>query len=100
IIVSVEPEAETPGTHLLSNAYPNPFNPQSQFTLAVAQDQFVTAELYNTLGQRVATLFSGTVEANQVQSVAIDGAGLASGTYVVRITGERFTDALRVTVLK
>ena len=96
----VEVTVETPGTHLITRAYPNPFNPQSQFTLAVAQDQRVTAELYNTLGQRVSTLFNGTVEANQAQLVTIDGAGLASGMYVVRVTGERFADALRVTLLK
>ncbi|MDX1408511.1 MAG: T9SS type A sorting domain-containing protein, partial [Saprospiraceae bacterium] len=97
---NVEVTVETPGTHVLSNAYPNPFNPQSQFTLAVAQDQLVTAELYNALGQRVATLFNGTVEADQSQLVTIDGAGLASGTYIVRVTGESFADALRVTLLK
>ncbi len=97
---NVEVSVETPGTHLISSAYPNPFNPQSQFTLAVAQDQVVTAELFNTLGQRVAVLFTGTVEANQAQLVTIDGAGLASGMYIVRINGERFSDALSVTLLK
>ena len=96
----VEVTIETPGTHLISNAYPNPFNPQSQFTLAVAQEQHVTAELYNTLGQRVAILFEGTVEANQSQLVTIDGAGLPSGMYIVRVNGERFADALSVTLLK
>ena len=96
----LEVTVETPGTHMLTSAYPNPFNPQSQFTLAVAQDQIVTAELFNTLGQRVAVLFSGTVEANQAQLVTIDGAGLASGMYVVRVIGERFSDALSVTLLK
>ena len=29
----LEVAVETPGTHLLTSAYPNPFNPQSQFTL-------------------------------------------------------------------
>ncbi len=96
----VEVTIETPGSHVLSSAYPNPFNPQSQFTLAVAQEQHVTAELFNTLGQRVAVLFNGTVEANQSQLVTIDGAGLASGTYVVLVNGENFSDALSVTLLK
>jgi len=96
----LEVTVETPGTHLISSAYPNPFNPQSQFTLAVAQDQVVTAELFNTLGQRIAVLFTGTVEANQSQLVTIDGAGLASGMYIVRVNGERFSDALSVTLLK
>ena len=68
--------------------------------MAPAQEQHVTAELFNTLGQRVAVLFNGTVVANQSQLVTIDGAGLASGMYVVRVTGERFSDALSVTLLK
>jgi hypothetical protein len=96
----VEVAIETPGSHVLTAAYPNPFNPQSNFTLAVAQDQHVTAALYNTLGQRVAVLFEGTVEANQAQLLTIDGAGLASGMYIVRVNGERFNDAMSVTLLK
>ncbi len=96
----VEATVEVVGTHLLSNAYPNPFNPQAQFSLAVARDQHVTAELFNMLGQRVATLFDGTLEANDARIVQIDGRGLASGTYVVRIAGETFSDALRVTLAK
>ena len=84
---NLEVAVETPGTHLISSAYPNPFNPQSQFTLAVAQEQHVTAELFNTLGQRVAVLFDGTVEANQAQLVTIEGAGSDSWMYGVRVTG-------------
>ena len=48
----------------------------------------------------IAVLFAGTVEANQVQSVTIDGAGLPSGMYIVRVIGDRFSDALSVTLLK
>ena len=91
---SDEPEVmiETPGTH--------PFNPQSQFRLAVGQDQHATAVLYNTLGQSVAILFEGRVEANQSQLVTIDGAGLSSAMYIVRVNGGRFSDALSVALLK
>lgn len=96
----VEATIEVVGTHQLSNAYPNPFNPSSQFTLAVAREQRVTAELFNVLGQRVATLFDGALEANSSRVVRIDGAGLASGAYVVRVVGESFTDAIRLTLTK
>ena len=95
-----EATIEVVGTHQLSNAYPNPFNPTSQFTLAVARNQRVTAALYNVLGQRVASLFDGAVEANASQIIQIDGSALASGAYVVRITGETFSDVLRVTLTK
>src|SRR5690606_10947010 len=96
----VEATVEVVGTHVLTQAYPNPFNPQASFALTASQSQRVVATLYAALGQRVAVLFDGSVEANVSQTVEIDGAGLASGLYVVRVEGERFADALRVTLLK
>ncbi|MCH8030702.1 MAG: metal-dependent transcriptional regulator [Bacteroidetes bacterium] len=56
--------------------------------------------LVDVMGRIVATLFEGDVAAGQVQTVRIDGAGLPSGTYAVRLTGETFSDALTVTLLK
>ena len=35
----------------LSHAFPNPFNPQSTFTLTIAQDQKVSIALYDMLGR-------------------------------------------------
>ena len=96
----VEATIELIGTHQLSSAYPNPFNPQSQFRLAVAQDQHVTATLYNALGRRVSVLFNGQIEAQTARVVAIDGEALPSGTYFIRVSGETFVDALQVTLAK
>lgn len=89
-----------PQTFMRTTAYPNPFNPRSQFELSVIEEQQVSAELFNMLGQRVATLFNGTVQVGQTQQVTIDGSNLPSGMYLVRITGERFADTFRVTLLK
>ncbi|MCH7975228.1 MAG: T9SS type A sorting domain-containing protein [Bacteroidetes bacterium] len=96
----VEASLETPGTHLLSSVYPNPFNPQASFTLSVARDQRVEIALYNVLGQRVSVLFDSALNADQIQTFTIDGAGLSSGLYVVRATGEVFTASQSVTLLK
>jgi len=96
----VEATVELVGTHQLSAAYPNPFNPQSQFRLAVARDQHVTATLYNALGRRVAVLFNGQIEAQTTQVVAIDREALPSGSYFVRVSGETFVDALQITLAK
>lgn len=97
---NVEATVGTPGTHLLSNVYPNPFNPQATFDLSVATAQDVTIDLYNVLGQRVATIFDGAMEANANQSFTIDGAGLATGAYIVRINGERFSATRQITLMK
>lgn len=97
---NVEATVGTPGTHMLSSVYPNPFNPRASFDLSVAQAQDVSVELYNVLGQRVATLFEGTLEAGATQTFTIDGSGLATGSYIVRVNGERFNETRRVTLLK
>lgn len=98
--VDMEATVATPGTHLLSAVYPNPFNPQAFFDLAVAQPQHVSVELYNLLGQHVATLFNARMEADATQTFTIGGADLATGSYVVRVVGERFAESRRVTLLK
>lgn len=96
----VEAEIALLETHELSSAYPNPFNPTSKFAFVVAADQVVSAVLYNALGQRVSTIYSGIVEAGRVQEISVDGSGLPSGNYIVRLLGERFVDSIRVTLLK
>lgn len=96
----VEAIVEVVGTHQLSAAYPNPFNPQSRFRLAVAQDQHVTATLYNALGRRVSVLFNGQIKAQTARVFTIGGEALPSGTYFVRVSGETFVDALQVTLAK
>lgn len=88
------------GTHVLSEVYPNPFNPQAQFTLAVGSHQSVSITVYDVVGRQVATLHDGILEANEPYQFTIDGSGLASGAYFIRIVGETFTNTRRITLLK
>lgn len=97
---SAEDDAVVTGTHRLSEAYPNPFTAATRFDLTVARAQRVTAELYNVLGQRVATLFEGDLAAENPRTITVDERGLPSGLYVVRVAGETFTDSFRVTLTK
>ncbi len=87
-------------THNLTAVYPNPFNPQAQFSLEIAEQQRVRIEMYDALGRRVATLYDGTLGAESVHQFQIDGTYLPSGSYMVRAIGERFADARQVTLTK
>ncbi len=98
---AIEPDPNgLPGTHNLSSVYPNPFNPQARFTLEIAEQQNVRLAVYDALGREVATLFNGSLTAGIAHEFDIDGAGLPSGVYMVRATGEQFTDVRQVTLLK
>lgn len=88
------------GSHTLSEVYPNPFNPQAQFNLAVSADQLVTIAVYDVMGRQVATIYEGQLGSNETHQFTVDGSGLASGAYLVRIAGESFADTRRITLLK
>jgi subtilisin-like proprotein convertase family protein len=96
----VEATLEVPGTHALSAAYPNPFNPQTRFELAVQREQNVTVSVYDAIGRQVATLFQGSLPANESRTLTFEAANLPSGTYMIRAVGDNFQQTQRVTLLK
>lgn len=96
----VEVQVGVPGSHILTQAYPNPFNPQATFSLSVATEQRVEIGLYNALGQRVDTIFSGIMDAGQARAFTVNGGGLPSGAYYYRAVGENFAETGRVMLLK
>jgi hypothetical protein len=69
----------------LSQNYPNPFNTHTTIRYELPTEADVVMELFNTVGQRVATLVSGVQEQGQHESI-IDGHGLASGVYMYRLS--------------
>ena len=91
---------EVPGTHLLSGAYPNPFNAQATFQLAVSKRQQVRVVLYDVLGREVDQLYEGTVDAFRRYAFNVDGARLHSGLYLYVVTGETFRDTDTMLVIK
>jgi hypothetical protein len=91
-------EIDMSGAYLLRPSGPNPFRTRTAFELQVRETQPVQVALYNVLGQRVKSLFAGTLRGGaQPQAIAIDGSGLASGVYFYRVTGQTFTATGRVT---
>jgi len=96
----IEILSELPGTHFLSGAYPNPFNPSTSFSLLVAVEQDVRIDVYDILGQRLTTLFDGRMEANVSRLFRLDGAGFPSGTYTIVVRGLNFVDTDNIVLLK
>ena len=91
---------DLPGAYLLSAAYPNPFNPQTQFTLMVAQTQQVQVGVYDLLGRQVAQLHNGMLSSNEAHMFRFAGEHLTSGIYLIRAVGEQFATVRQVTLLK
>jgi hypothetical protein len=93
VLTSVEPVAgEMPGGFALSQNYPNPFNPSTQIRFDVPSESFVSLKVYDLLGREVATLVNQDLRAG-TYSVAFNGEGLPSGTYIAAMSaaGHRAT---------
>jgi len=85
---------------VLEQAYPNPFNPTATIRFGVAVEQYASVQMYDMHGRMVRTLFNGTPESGVLHAIRIDGEGLASGAYVVRLETDGFSASRRIVLLK
>lgn len=91
---------ELPDSHVLTSAYPNPFNPQTQFSLSVGTTQQVNIKVFNLLGQEVQTLYTGLMAAQQDRIFTFDAGTLPSGIYLIQVRGEQFIETQQVVLMK
>jgi len=77
-------EGELPKVIALSQNYPNPFNPTTQINYDLPQPADVRLDVFNVMGQRVATLINGHQTAG-THNVTFDAKHLASGVYLYRL---------------
>jgi hypothetical protein len=100
-----EPEMEvtvglTPGAFVLAQNYPNPFNPTTTIEFTVPRNGPTTIKVYNVLGQEVATVFDGEVEAGKINTVRFDASNFASGLYFYTLRNVGKVETKRMLLLK
>jgi FlaG/FlaF family flagellin (archaellin) len=83
----------------LDQNYPNPFNPKTQIKFALPVAVNVKLEVYNVIGQRVATLVNEHRAAGY-HTVTWDASYLASGVYFYRLQADQFVDKKKMLLMK
>jgi len=69
---------------LLCHAYPSPFNSTTTIKYSLPHSGFVSLDVYNRLGQRLASLLEGNKQAGDY-SVVLNAGDLPSGLYFIRL---------------
>ncbi|MGA9115286.1 MAG: T9SS type A sorting domain-containing protein [Bacteroidota bacterium] len=81
-------EAGVPVAMKVYQNYPNPFNPTTSINFRLMNPALITVGVYDLLGREVATLAQGEEFEEGYQTIEFAAAGLASGVYFYRVTGE------------
>tara|TARA_R110002124_G_scaffold195520_1_gene362567 strand:- start:342 stop:1796 length:1455 start_codon:yes stop_codon:yes gene_type:complete len=97
--VSVEDDKVQPFAFSLSQNYPNPFNPESTIQFSIAKSVNVKLEVFNLVGQNVATLVNKKLSAGY-HTAQFDANGLSSGIYIYRIQAEGFIQTKKMLLIK
>ncbi len=83
---------------LLPN-YPNPFNPSTTIRYILPAWSDIRIEIYNILGQKVATLFDGSKQAGY-RTITWQADDYPSGVYFARLETEKRSENIKMVLLK
>jgi Secretion system C-terminal sorting domain len=95
----VEIQIGAPAEFELSQNYPNPFNPSTKISFTIPKAGHVSLKIYNTLGQEVADLVNGVIEAG-IHNIQFEAVNLNSGIYFYRLEAENLLQVRKMTLIK
>ena len=87
----------------LMRPLPNPVRTSAKIRFGVQHPASATVELYNVLGQRIATLYDGRPAPGEMQTVRLgpqELSGVSSGVYFVRLKANGASRTRRLTVVR
>ncbi|MBE2280191.1 MAG: T9SS type A sorting domain-containing protein [Ignavibacteriaceae bacterium] len=95
----VEVNIELPVIYSLEQNYPNPFNPSTKISFSLPATSEVSLKVFNMLGQEMATLVSGMMNAGKYD-IAFDASDFASGNYIYVLSAGSFKSVKKMILIK
>lgn len=99
VLTEVGSTPDIPRVYSLDQNYPNPFNPSTLIRYGLPERARVRLVVYSALGQEVAVVRSGEMEAGYHEE-RFDARGLASGVYLCRLEAGAFVGIRKLVVVR
>jgi subtilisin-like proprotein convertase family protein len=88
-----------PSSFKFHGAFPNPFNPSTTLRFDLASNSDVSLVVFNSLGQEVATLVNGSMNAGS-HSISFNAADLPSGLYFAQLRAGTNVSTQKLVLMK
>lgn len=100
VLIKVEENKEFKNfSYKLYQNYPNPANPNTVIRFELSKETNVSLELYNSLGQKIITLYEGNLLAG-THEVELNGDNLSTGVYFYVLKAGEFIETKKMMILK
>jgi hypothetical protein len=99
VFIKEERSDEMPGDYILSNNYPNPFNPATKIKYSIPHSSLVQIRIFDVLGKELETLVNEEKPAGTYE-LTWNAAALPSGVYFYRIKAGSFIQTRKMILLK
>lgn len=90
---------EQPHRFSMTAAYPNPFNPSTQFNINLDKSQYLQIDVLNIMGQKIDHLYSGMLNDGS-HTFKWSASNIANGTYFIQVIGDDILESQKVVLLK
>lgn len=100
IVVGVEGERNSiPMGYELFEAYPNPFNPETNISFSVPKTSKIKISVYNVMGQKMVDLTNKNYSAGKYM-LQWNAQDFSSGTYFYRMDADNFSQTKKINLIK
>ena len=86
-------------TYTISNAYPNPFNPSTSFSITMNESEKVRVSVYNVLGKEINVIHNGPLDIGS-HNFVWDANNLSSGAYYLRTISKTTSYSQKLVLIK
>ncbi len=98
--IGIEPiSTRIPNVFILSQNFPNPFNPITHIEFELPIKGYIKLTVYDILGRYIKTLVDQSLNAGSY-NVDFDGTNYSSGIYYYRLETEKFAETKKMVLLK